>query len=61
MKEKIILKHKKILKELKKHNKKYFIDDNPEISDAEFDQIKQKAFDLEKKYSFLKKHPLAIL
>ena len=44
MKEKIILKHKKILKELKKHNKKYFIDDNPEISDAEFDQIKTKSF-----------------
>ena len=61
MKEKIILKHKKILKEIKKHSKKYFIDDNPEITDAEFDKLRQKAFDLEKKYLFLKKTSISNL
>ena len=38
---------------LKKHNKLYFSKDNPEISDAEYDQIKKEVLDLEKKHSFL--------
>ena len=48
-KNKIINQHKKIISELKKHNKLYFEKDNPKISDAEYDQIKLKAFELEKK------------
>ena len=40
---------------LKKHNKKYFSDDNPSISDAEYDALKKEILDLEKDYIFLKK------
>ena len=53
-KNKIINQHKKIISELKKHNKLYFDKDNPQISDAEYDQIKLKALELENKYPFLK-------
>ena len=28
-------------KPLKEHNKNYFVDDNPKISDAEYDKIKR--------------------
>ena len=54
-KKKILGKHKSILQLLKKHNKLYFSSDNPKISDDEYDQIKNQAFELEKKYPFLKK------
>ena len=54
-KKKILGKHKSILQLLKKHNKLYFLSDNPKISDDEYDQIKNQAFELEKKYPFLKK------
>ena len=58
MKEKqnIIKEHKKILKIIKKHNKNYYSQDNPTISDSEFDKIKIEALKLEKKHSFLKKN-----
>ena len=42
------------IKELKKHNKAYFEDDNPYLSDKDYDHIKYKILDLEKKYDFLK-------
>ena len=51
----ILAEHKKILNIIKKHNKNYFINDKPQISDSEFDKIKASAFELEKKYSFLEK------
>ena len=35
-------------------DKSYFKDDNPVISDYEYDKIKQEVLDLEKKHSFLK-------
>ena len=55
-KDKIIGKHKKIINELKKHNEYYFVNDKPKITDYEYDKIKKKATDLERKYSYLKKN-----
>ena len=55
-KDKIIGKHKKIINELKKHNEYYFVNDKPKITDSEYDKIKKKATDLERKYSYLKKN-----
>ena len=46
--------HKKILEDLKKHNNFYFKDDNPQISDAEYDKLKKEALNLEKKNPHLK-------
>ena len=57
---KIIKEHKKIIEELKKHNNFYYVKDHPEISDAEYDEIKKIAFNLENKYPFLKKTTLLI-
>ena len=54
MKEKIINQFKKKIKILKKHNKNYFEDDNPKISDEEYDNLKKEIIDLENKHSFLK-------
>ena len=54
MKEKIINQFRQKIKILKKHNKNYFEDDNPKISDAEYDSLKKEITDLENKYSFLK-------
>jgi len=44
----------KKIEELRKFDKAYFDDDNPIISDKEYDQIKQEILNLEKKHSFLK-------
>ncbi len=54
-KKKITKEHKEILKIIRKNNKFYYIDDNPKISDSEFDKIKKKGLDLEAKHSFLEK------
>ena len=50
----IINKYKKKLILLKKHNKLYFNDDNPLISDAEYDVLKKDIINFEKKNIFLK-------
>ena len=42
------------LKELYKHNKLYYNDSKPSISDNEYDKLKLDIFKLEEKYSFLK-------
>ncbi len=42
------------IKELKKHNKFYFEDSSPKISDKQYDDIKKEILDLEKNYNFLK-------
>ena len=42
MKEKIINQFKQKIKILKKHNKNYFEDDNPKISDADYDSLKKE-------------------
>ena len=55
-KKEIILKHKKNLNVLKKHNENYFIHDAPKVSDAEYDKFKLNALELEKKYLYLKKY-----
>ena len=51
----IIDKYKKKIRLLKKHNKLYFNDDNPKISDAEYDSLRKEIIYLEKKNKFLKK------
>ena len=46
--------YKKKINELKKHNKSYFEESAPKISDKNYDQIKKEILDLEKNYNFLK-------
>ena len=43
------------LKELNKHNKLYYEDSKPTLSDADFDILKKETLDLESKYNFFKK------
>ena len=42
------------LKEFNKHNKLYYNNSKPVISDSEFDKLKKEIIDLENKYKFLK-------
>jgi len=42
------------INELKRHDKAYFEHDNPIISDKDYDEIKKRILDLEKKYKYLK-------
>ncbi len=42
------------INEFKKHNKLYYENSSPIISDKEFDKLKKEILDLEKKYIFLK-------
>ena len=53
-KKKIINLHKEKIKNLKRHNKLYFKDDRPQISDSKYDEIKSEIIALEEKYTFLK-------
>ncbi len=46
--------YKKKIKELKIHNKSYFDDSSPKISDKQYDDIKKEILNLEKNYNFLK-------
>ncbi len=50
---KIISTYKKKLKTLKQHNKYYFIEDRPRITDAEYDLLKNEILQLEKNYDYL--------
>ncbi len=54
-KEIIIKEFKKKLKDLKKNNALYFSEDNPKISDYEYDKLKKNILYLQKKHSFLNK------
>ena len=45
--------HTKLKEKIKFHNEKYHSDDNPEISDQEFDLLFKELIDLENKYAFL--------
>src|SRR6056300_1705137 len=50
----ILYEYRKKIQSLKQHNKKYYNDNSPIISDAVYDQLKVEIISLEKKYSFLK-------
>ena len=50
---KIIKTYKEKLDLLKKHNKHYYSEDKPRITDAEYDNFKRN-FSLRKKYNFYK-------
>tara|TARA_A100000164_G_scaffold379981_1_gene425933 strand:+ start:4947 stop:6983 length:2037 start_codon:yes stop_codon:yes gene_type:complete len=52
-KKEIIKKYKDLIKNLKKHNNFYFNEDNPKISDADYDELKKEIIKLEKKYDYL--------
>jgi len=52
-KNEIIKKFKKLVSNIKEHNKRYFLEDSPIISDQNYDQIKKEAIYLEKKYPYL--------
>ena len=54
-KSEIINFYKKKISLLKKHNKLYFNNDRPIISDAEYDSLKKEIINLEKDNNFLKK------
>ena len=54
-KSKIVALYKKKIQLLKKHNKLYFNDDSPVISDAKYDNLKKEILNLEIKNDFLKK------
>ena len=55
LKSEIIKIYKQKAKEIKKHNKHYFIDDHPKITDAKFDELKKEFLKLESEHDFLKK------
>ena len=54
-KQEIINFYKKKISLLKKHNKLYFNNDNPIISDSDYDRLKKEITNLEKNNNFLKK------
>ncbi len=41
------------IKLIKKYNKSYYLNSNPDVSDADYDQLKKNILDLEKRYPFL--------
>ena len=49
-----VKKYKNLISTLKKHNHYYYNEDNPIITDSEYDNLKKKIFTLEQKNSFLK-------
>ena len=53
-KNEIINNFKELILNLKKHNKYYYVDDSPKISDSEYDLLKKKILKLEKQFSYLK-------
>ena len=52
-KQKILSKYKEKLKILKKHNNLYFNHDKPQISDADYDMLKQEIKKLENDYKYI--------
>ena len=51
----LIKQFKKDVKLLKRHNELYFNQDNPKISDADYDQLKSKLYKLEEDNKFSEK------
>ena len=54
-KKEIIKRYKAKLADLKKHNNYYFNNDNPKISDADYDNLKKTIIEFENKYPYLEK------
>ena len=54
-KNEIIKKFKDLLSSLKKHNKFYYVEDAPRITDSQYDLIKKEILNLEDKFPYLKK------
>ena len=54
-KKKIIVEYKKKINFLKKHNKYYFTQDAPKVSDSEYDKVKKETLELVKKNPYLDK------
>ena len=52
----IIKQFKQRIKNFKKHNDLYYNQDNPEISDAEYDVLKKELLELEKNNPYLKRY-----
>ena len=52
----IIKRFKEKIKNIKEHNDLYYNQDNPQISDAEYDYLKKELLELEKSKPFLKKY-----
>jgi DNA ligase (NAD+) len=50
--------HKKISEEIKLHDKKYYEENNPIISDSEYDQLLQSLLHIEKQYTQLKENSI---
>ena len=53
-KNEIIKKFKNLISNLKSHNKFYYVDDSPKISDSEYDLLKKEILNLEEEHSFLR-------
>ena len=51
-KSKIIKNFRSKINELQHHNKYYFNEDNPKITDAKYDELKKKNFFIRKKIFF---------
>ena len=51
----IIKSYKKKITKIKLYNKQYFSEDNPKISDANYDKLKHEVLELEKRFPNLKK------
>src|SRR5512137_1916835 len=49
-KEKLIQEIEMLRHEIRRHNKLYYVDDNPEISDAEYDRLMRRLQELEAAY-----------
>jgi len=46
----------KLTDQINYHNKKYYLDDSPEISDAEFDILLKELIEIEETFPYLKKN-----
>ena len=54
-KNEIIKKFKGLLSSLKKHNKFYYVEDSPRITDSQYDLIIKEILNLDEKFKYLKK------
>ncbi|MCB2231345.1 NAD-dependent DNA ligase LigA [bacterium] len=47
---KLIAEHERLKTEIHEHNRRYYVDDNPSVSDAEYDRLFDRLLDIEKQY-----------